>query len=262
MKITLITSNKPRHNYLINLLSKNCKKLFVIQECSTIFTGHKSGIYPKNKIIDEYFKKVAIAEKKIFFEKPVSCKNITFISIQKGDLNLLKLKKIKSFLKSDLYIVFGSSYIKGSLINFLIKKKTINIHMGLSPYYRGTDCNFWALYDNNPELVGATLHLISKGIDNGKIIANATSEYIKNPFIYSMSTVKAAFFCLQTLIKSKKVKKIKPVKQDIKLEVRYSRLKEFTPSVIKKYYKKKIINKKRNFKLINSYKLKAEHIFN
>ena len=27
------------------------------------------------------------------------------------------------FLESDLYIVFGSSYIKGELIDFLIKKK-------------------------------------------------------------------------------------------------------------------------------------------
>ena len=84
------------------------------------------------------------------------------------------------------------------VINFLIKKKAINIHMGISPYYRGTDCNFWALYDCKPELVGATLHLISKGIDNGKIIANATSEYNKNPFLYTMSTVKSAFFCLSS----------------------------------------------------------------
>ena len=52
-----------------------------------------------------------------------------------------------------------------NLINFLIKKKTINIHMGISPYYRGSDCNFWAMYDNNLHLVGGTVHLISKGLD-------------------------------------------------------------------------------------------------
>ena len=33
--------------------------------------------------------------------------------------------------------------------------------MGVSPYYRGCDCNFWALYDNNPHLVGATIHICS-----------------------------------------------------------------------------------------------------
>ncbi len=262
MNITIITSNKPRHNYLINLLSKNCKKLFVIQECSTIFTGYKSGTYPKNKFIQDYFNKVNNAEKKIFFEKPISGNNITYMSVQKGDLSLLKLSKIKSFLKSDLFIVFGSSYIKGNLIKFLIKKKAINIHMGISPYYRGTDCNFWALYDCKPELVGATLHLISKGIDNGKIIANATSEYNKNPFLYTMSTVKSAFFCLLSLIKTRKIKKIKPIKQNIKLELRYSKIKDFTPKAIKQYYKKNNKSfKKRKFKLINLYELKAKNYF-
>ena len=49
MKITLFTSNKPRHNYLINFLSKKCDKLNVIQECSTIFPGYLSGIYPKGE---------------------------------------------------------------------------------------------------------------------------------------------------------------------------------------------------------------------
>ena len=32
----------------------------------------------------------------------------------------------------------GSSLIK----EYKILKKTINIHMGVSPYYRGADCNF------------------------------------------------------------------------------------------------------------------------
>ena len=31
------------------------------------------------------------------------------------------------FLNSDFYVVFGSSYIKGQLIEFLIEKKAINI---------------------------------------------------------------------------------------------------------------------------------------
>ena len=39
MKITLFTSNKNRHNYLINLLSEVSDELFVIQECGTIFPG-------------------------------------------------------------------------------------------------------------------------------------------------------------------------------------------------------------------------------
>ena len=39
MKITLFTSNKNRHNYLINLLSYSCEKLYVIQEKNNNFKG-------------------------------------------------------------------------------------------------------------------------------------------------------------------------------------------------------------------------------
>ena len=45
---------------------------------------------------------------------------------------------LSDFLKSDVYVVFGSSYIKGELVDFLVKQKAINIHAGVSPYYRGT----------------------------------------------------------------------------------------------------------------------------
>ena len=85
---------------------------------------------------------------------------------------------LRIYLDSDLYIIFGSSFIKGDLIDFLIEKKAINIHMGVSPYYRGADCNFWALNDNNPHLVGATIHLISKNLDSGPILFHALSSFV------------------------------------------------------------------------------------
>ena len=54
MKITLFTSNKNRHNYLINLLSTIADELFVIQECDTIFTGIIPGHYKATPIMKKY----------------------------------------------------------------------------------------------------------------------------------------------------------------------------------------------------------------
>lgn len=263
MKITLFTSNKPRHNYLINFLSKYCKKIYVIQECSTIFPGYLSGIYPKGTDMRKYFRQVHNAERKIFGNEIISGKNINILPIQANDLGSIKLKEIKPFLRSDLYIVFGSSYIKGSLVNFLIRNKAINIHMGISPYYRGTDCNFWAMFDNNTSLVGATIHFLSKGLDSGKIIAHATSEKIKNPFVYTMSTVKSAFFLLRKIIKDKNYKNLEGKIQNKDLEIRYSRKKEFTEKIVKQFFKKKKTKKvnKKEYQLINAYKLNKNSFF-
>ena len=49
MKITLFTSNKNRHNYLVNCLEKICKKLFVIQE----FSPKTNNITANDKSISE-----------------------------------------------------------------------------------------------------------------------------------------------------------------------------------------------------------------
>ena len=50
MKISLFTSNKSRHNYLINLLADIAEELYVVQETNTIFPG----IVPTKKVTLEY----------------------------------------------------------------------------------------------------------------------------------------------------------------------------------------------------------------
>ena len=66
MKITLFTSNKNRHNYLINLLSDVCNELYVIQECGTIFPGIVSGHYEVSANIKEYFEHVSNSQSHLF----------------------------------------------------------------------------------------------------------------------------------------------------------------------------------------------------
>lgn len=240
MKITVLTSNSLRHIYLIKQLSKISKKIFVIQEARPLVEGKKDSIYKKSLLIEKYFKKVAQAEKKVFknLSRNISIKNMRILSLNFNELNLLKYGKHKSFFDSDYYIIFGTSFIKGSLCKFLIKKKAINIHMGVTPYYKGADCNFWALYDDNPKYVGGTIQLLSQKLDSGKTIQVIKPKYNSNPFIFSMTSTKRVILKLKSLIKTKKIFKIKPVKIDEKKLIRYTRRKEFTEQVIKIFLKK------------------------
>ena len=242
MKITLLTSNKNRHNYLINLLSNISDELFVIQECGTIFPGIIPGHYPASEVMKKYFEQVNDAQSKLFGNSYVdsSSKNIKVLQILPDDLNKCSLSFLSDFLTSDIYVVFGSSYIKGKLVDYLVKQKAINIHMGVSPYYRGTDCNFWALYDNNPHLVGATIHILSKGLDSGSILYHTMSNLKSNPFEYTMSTVKSAFHSIAERIKDKSIFEIKPLIQDKTKEIRYSKKIEFNDEVVKDYFNKDI----------------------
>tara|TARA_B100000242_G_C43011798_1_gene470396 strand:- start:45 stop:833 length:789 start_codon:yes stop_codon:yes gene_type:complete len=249
MKITLFTSNKNRHNYLINLLSEVSDELCVIQECGTIFPGILPGHYQTSPIMKKYFENVNNAQSRLFGNSYVNNKkkNIKILTMLSGDLNQCSMNLLSDFLKSDVYVVFGSSYIKGELLNFLINQKAINIHAGISPYYRGTDCNFWALFDDNPHLVGATIHLLSKGLDSGPMLYHAMSNIKMNPFEYSMSTIKSAFHSIAERIKDSSIFKIKPLVQDKKKEVRYSKKSEFNEEIVEKYFEKKIDLNKNGF---------------
>ena len=242
MKITLFTANQARHNYLINLLSSVATEINVVQESRTIFPGIVPGHYPATDTIKEYFSKVINAQKELFGNSYISGtkKNLNLLPLESGDLTRCSIEYLSDFLKSDVYLVFGSSYIKGELVDFLVNHKALNIHMGVSPYYRGTDCNFWALFDNNPHLVGATIHMLSKGLDSGPILYHALSEIKDDPFVYTMSTVKSAFHSLAERIKNESIFKYSPEIQNKSKEVRYSKKDQFNEEIVKLFLLKKI----------------------
>ena len=161
MKITVFTSNQPRHLSLIQQLASISTQTFAVMECNTVFPGQVDDFFRKSEVMQQYFGHVMAAEKSLFGDIHFLPSNARTLSIKGGDLNRLNAETLAPALESDVYIVFGASYIKGWLIDFLVDKKAVNIHMGVSPYYRGSSCNFWALYDHKPEFVGSTVHPVS-----------------------------------------------------------------------------------------------------
>ena len=68
----------------------------------------------------------------------------------------------------------------------------------------------FALYDDNPHLVGATIHLLSKGLDSGPILYHVISNIREDPFIFTMSSIKSAFHSIADRIHDGYIFKIKP----------------------------------------------------
>lgn len=236
MRITVFTSNQPRHLHLINCLAENAEKVYAIQECSTIFPGEVEDFYKKSEVFQKYFAKVIEAEKNVFGHQSFLRENVSQFAMKFGDLNRLPLDRFSDALDSDLYVVFGASYIKGPLIDFLVSKGCINLHMGLSPFYRGTATNFWPLYDGKPEFVGATIHLISKGLDSGDILFHALPKAKPyDPYEIGMYAVKASHLSLVESIKNNSLNNMTPIKQNKSLELRYSKRLEFNDEVAQSF---------------------------
>ena len=144
MKITVFTSNQPRHISLVNRLASIADEVYCVQESNTDFPGQVEDFYKKSDVMRTYFESVMSAERSIFGELSFFAPNVRSLSIKSGDLNSLSFDMLLDAMSSDVYVVFGTSYIKGWLIDRLFERKALNIHMEISPYYRGTSCNFWA----------------------------------------------------------------------------------------------------------------------
>jgi len=236
MKITIFTSNQPRHISLIRSLSSIADEVFAVQECNTVFPGQVEDFFKKSDVMQNYFANVMNAEKEVFGSPCFLPFNVQSLSLKAGDLNKLDMDTLRPALKSDFYVIFGSSFIKGGLIEFLVKKKAINIHMGLSPFYRGSSCNFWALYDDKPDYVGATIHLLSEGLDSGSMLFHAVPEVGEiEPFLLGMYAVKSAHNGLVSAIRTGEILKMEAIPQDKSLEIRYTRNKDFTDDVASSY---------------------------
>jgi methionyl-tRNA formyltransferase len=52
----------------------------------------------------------------------------------------------------------------------------LNIHVGITPQFRGVHGGYWALREEKPDLFGVTLHLVDQGIDTGGVIAQKVIE--------------------------------------------------------------------------------------
>ena len=239
MDIAVFTSCQPRHTFLLERLASLADTVYACIETSTLFPGQTEDFYRANDVMKSYFAQVQAAELSEFGAPRFLPANVRVLPMKAGDLNSLGKSSLDRALNADLAIVFGASYIRSPLIEPLMNLRALNIHMGTSPYYRGSSCNFWALYDDRPDYVGATIHVLNRGLDSGSILCHALPEVGDDEdidgFLLGMRAVKAAFSVLVTLIKDQSWREMEPIKQDRSLELRYTRNTDFTDAIASEY---------------------------
>jgi methionyl-tRNA formyltransferase len=91
----------------------------------------------------------------------------------KDQLNSRFVGQTLSAVQADVGFVFGAPLLREGVFS-IPKNGCVNIHTGLVTHYRGVDSALWAMHDDRPDLVGATLHYIDKSIDTGSVISMKT----------------------------------------------------------------------------------------
>lgn len=68
----------------------------------------------------------------------------------------------------ELVVVLGTSILKESVL--AAAPCFVNLHAGITPMYRGSHGQFWAVLNRDFANIGTTLHFVDKGIDTGAIL--------------------------------------------------------------------------------------------
>jgi len=97
----------------------------------------------------------------------------------KNSINSAKVVSHIKEIKPDIIAVCGTSLLSENILS-LPTICSLNLHGGLSQFYRGLWTTDWAIYNEEPEYIGATVHFIAPGIDDGAILYQGRPTLEKN----------------------------------------------------------------------------------
>ena len=232
MKLGIITSNQLRHEYFAASIINEYKTEFLISE--------PKAFKPENSYINE---KEKIALKKHFFERGQSEKRYfgrpefyeKFKKVDQTVTERVNSDFIISLVKSSgvkIICVFGSSILQPAFTK--IKDiSIINMHLGLSPYYRGSGTNLFPIMNDELSCVGATIHKLTDIIDGGSIYRQIRPEMEINDSIHDIGnkTIKAGTQAMVLTVQDIILGKAKPKYVD-KANGRLYRRKDFNYKVL------------------------------
>lgn len=182
MKVLLFTSNSRRHKHLANTLAGAVEALTVVVESKPVPAREEgnAGV----SVLAQHFIERDEAERSAF---PTDTQfNAPTIPLVYGEVSSSGIEHMIDINTYDAVVVFGSSLLRGRLFDALPLERTINVHLGLSPYYRGAGTNFWPLLNGEPGYIGASILYLDSGIDAGDIITHVPVRVLHGDTIHTI----------------------------------------------------------------------------
>ncbi len=121
---------------------------------------------------------------------PIPNKKIRTINSVNSVLIIDLIEKIKP----EIILLNGTRILSREIIE-QITCPIINIHVGITPQYRGVHGGYWALFNNDVENFGVTIHHVDKGIDTGNIIKQVRITPDKRDNFTTYPILQYAFAC-------------------------------------------------------------------
>lgn len=209
----MLTSNGLRHAYLAQTIARHFDLLGVLRE-------HKGDYYNReaSPLIKTHFDTLNETERYYFGE--TQWPDVPVFEIAKKEINNASYIAWVSEQSPDLVFLFGTSILNDDwLARF--SDRIVNLHLGLSPFYRGSATLFWPIVNGEIECVGATIHLAERRVDAGRMLASIKPklEVGDNYYTINYKTIKQAIDKLPDVAKRYANGEITPLVQDLRMGV-------------------------------------------
>lgn len=172
MKLLVLAGNQPRHHFLVNRLLENYPDAAVAYMTrEPMIPSPPAGTVLRDvKLFNRHFDLRLETEAHVFGNSLAvkTSERSQCLHVSSNELNSNVLAEFILVTKADVCIVFGTDLIKDPVLSCL-PEMTFNVHLGLSPWYRGSATLFWPFYFLEPQLAGATVHRLVAAVDGGEI---------------------------------------------------------------------------------------------
>ena len=175
MRILWIGGSHPRHLYYANAINERFPiTAAIVEQRGGMVPQPPAGINRRDRSnFERHFTNRDRAERRYFSEQ--SLPSVPILETSNEHLNSLESGSFVGKYDPDVVLIFGCGLIDGELYSAL-PANTINLHLGLSPRYRGAATLFWPFYFMEPAYAGTTFHYIVSEPDAGDVVHQIVPE--------------------------------------------------------------------------------------
>lgn len=177
MKLLILAGSQPRHRYVVKrlaLLNVETKVVIMNRE-SMLPTPPDETSMRDRRLFERHFELREASEARHFgsADTGVWIQEVADLVVEPTQLNGVETARFIAAFHPDVCLVFGTDLIKEPVFGNL-PDLTFNIHLGLSPWYRGSATLFWPFYFMEPQCAGATIHRLVQAVDYGDVAYQST----------------------------------------------------------------------------------------
>jgi folate-dependent phosphoribosylglycinamide formyltransferase PurN len=196
MSIVLVTGDGPEHHYVANRITATCD-VAAILVCKDQRRRSWQSVWRTSRaqFIDKACGKLYLALTGDAARREQSLRRVlgpSSVAFERADLRAEvgrpkdgALARRLAELRPDIIAVYGTGMIPDAALA-AARVVALNMHTGLSPWYRGVACALWPILDGRPEMVGATVHECTANVDGGRIFRRRRAVLYRGDDIHAV----------------------------------------------------------------------------